>query len=86
MKDFMTKLYFYDHKPVTENVEPDSDSDEFHIDIKENVVEKGEDSQVMVATKAKKRKVTIVYNSDDSEEVKEKTQKKSTFESGSNDN
>ena len=86
MKDFMTKLYFYDHKPVSENVESDSDSDEFHIDIKENVVEKGEDSQVMAATKAKKRKVTIVYNSDDSEEVKEKTQKKSTFENGSNDN
>ena len=86
MKDFMTKLYFYDHKPVTENVESDSDSDEFHIDIKENVVEEGEDSQVMVATKAKMRKVTIVYNSVDSEELKEKTQKKSTFENGSNDN
>ena len=38
MKDFMTKLYCYDHKPVTENVESDSDSDEFHIEIKENVV------------------------------------------------
>ena len=49
-------------------------------------MEEGEDSQVMVATKAKMRKVTIVYNSDDSEEVKEKTQKKSTFENGSNDN
>ena len=49
-------------------------------------MEEGEDSQVMVATKAKMRKVTIVHNSDDSEEVKEKTQKKSTFENGSNDN
>ena len=25
MKDFMTKLYCYDHKPVTENVESNSD-------------------------------------------------------------
>ena len=39
-------------------------------------MEEGEDSQVMVATKAKMRKVTIVYNSDDSEELKEKTQRK----------
>ena len=31
MKDFMTKLYCYGHKPVTENAESDSDSDEFHI-------------------------------------------------------
>ena len=27
MKDFMTKLYCYDHKAVTENAESDSDSD-----------------------------------------------------------
>ena len=53
MKDFMTKLYCYDHKPVTENVESDSDSDEFHIEIKENVVEEGEESKVVVAPKAK---------------------------------
>ena len=69
----MAKLYCYDHKPVTENVESDSDSDEFHIDIKENVVEEGEDSGVVVAPKAKKRKVTITYNSHDSDEEKEKT-------------
>ena len=43
----------------TQNVESDSDSDEFHIEIKENVVEKGEDSEVVVTPKAKKRKVTI---------------------------
>ena len=83
MKDFMTKLYCYDHKPVTENVESDLDGDEFHIEIKENVVEEGEDSKVVVASKAKKRKVTIAYNSDDSEEEKEKTQKKTTFENDS---
>ena len=85
MKDFMTKLYCYDHKPVTENVESDSDSDEFHIEIKENVVEEGEDSEVVVAPKAKKRKVTIAYNSDDSDEEKEKTQNKTTFENNSDD-
>ena len=51
----MTKLYCYDHKPVTENVESDSDSDEFHIEIKENIMEEGEDSDVVVAPKAKKR-------------------------------
>ena len=59
IRDFMTKLYCYDHKPVTGNVESDSDSDEFHIEIKENVVEEGEDSEVVVAPKAKKRKVTL---------------------------
>ena len=74
MKDFMTKLYCYDHKPVTENVESHSVSDEFHIEIKENVVEEGEDSEVVVAPKVKKRKVTIVHNSNDSDEENEKTQ------------
>ena len=59
MKDFMTKLYCYDYKPVTENVESDSDSDEFQIEIKEKVVEEVEDSEVVVAPKTKKRKVTI---------------------------
>ena len=49
MKDFMTKLYCYDHEPVTENVESDSDSDEFHIEIKENVMEEGEDSELVAA-------------------------------------
>ena len=76
MKDFMTKLYCYDHKPVTENVESDLDGDEFHIEIKENVVEEGEDSKVVVAPRAKKKKVTIAYNSDDSDEEKEKAPKK----------
>ena len=65
MKGFMTKLHCYDYKPVKENIELDSDSDEFLIEIKENVVEEGEDSEVVVAPKAKKRKVTIAYNSDD---------------------
>ena len=85
MKDFMTKRYCYDHKPVTENVESDSDSDEFHIEIKENVLLEGEDSEVVVAPKAKKRKVTIVYNSDHSDEKKEKTQKETFSENDSHD-
>ena len=53
MKDFMAKLYCYDHKSVTENVESDSDSDEFHIEIKENVMEEGKNSKVVVAPKVK---------------------------------
>ena len=36
---------------------------------------------MVVAPKAKKRKVTIAYNSDDSDKDKEKTQEKTTFES-----
>ena len=84
MKDFMKKLYCY-HKPVTENAEKDSDSDEFHIEIKENVVEEGENSEVVVAPKAKRKKVTIAYNSDDSDKEKENTQKKTTFENDSDD-
>ena len=76
----MTKFYCQDHKPVTENIKSDSDSDKFHEEIKENVVEEGEDSKVVVAPKAKRRKVTNAYNSDDSDEEKEKTQKKITFE------
>ena len=79
MKDFMAKLFCYDHKPVPENVESDSDSDEFHIEIKENVVEEGEESEVVAVPKAKMRKVTIAYNSSDSDEEKEKTQKQTTF-------
>ena len=79
MKDFMRKLYCYDHKLVTENVESDSDSDEFHIEIKENVVVEGEDSEVVVAPKA------IAYNSNDSDKEKEKAQKKNTFENDSDD-
>ena len=85
MKDFMTKLYCYDHKPVTENVESDLDSDEFHIEIKKNVVEEREDSKVVVAPKAKKRKVTIAYNSNDFDKKKEKVQKKTTFENNSDE-
>ena len=71
----MTKLYCYDDKPVTENVELDSDIDEFHIEIKANVVEEREDSEVVVAPKAEKREVTIAYNSDDSDEEKRKDAK-----------
>ena len=85
MKEFITKLYWYDHKPVTENVESDSDSDEFHIEINENVVEEGEDGKVVVAPKAKKREVTIGYNTDHSDEEKEKVQKKTTFKNDSYD-
>ena len=40
---------------------------------------------MVVALKAKKRKVTIAYNSHDSDEEKEKTQKKTTFENDSDD-
>ena len=85
MKDFMTKLYSYDHKPVTKNVQSDLDSDEFHIEIKENDVEEGEDSKVVAAPEAKKRKMTVAYNSDDCDEEKEKTQKKTTFKKDSDD-
>ena len=59
IKDFMTKLFRYDHKPVTDNVESDLESDQVHIEIKENAVEEGEDSEVVVAPKAEKRKVVI---------------------------
>ena len=59
----MMKLYFYDHKPVIENLESDSDSDEFHIGIKDDVVEEGENGKVVVALKVNKRKVTFAYNS-----------------------
>ena len=76
MKDIMTRLYCYDHKPVTENVELDLDSNEFHIEIKENVVKESEDSKVVVASVAKKRKVTIAYNSDDSERRKKRRKRK----------
>ena len=79
MKDFKTNSYCYDHKSVTENVESDSDSDGFHIKIKENVVKEGEDSKVVAAPRDKKRKMTIAYNSDDSDEEKEKTPKKLPF-------
>ena len=85
MKDFMAKFYFYDHKQVTENVKSDLDSDEFHIEIKENVVKEGEDSEVVVDPKAKKRKVTIAHNNNDSDKEKEKTQKKTTFDIDSDD-
>ena len=54
VKDFITKLYCYDHKPVTKNVESDSDSDELHIDIKENVVEESEDCEVGLLPKLKR--------------------------------
>ena len=79
MKDFMTKLYFYDHKPVIENLEPDSDSDEFHIEIKDNVVEEGENGKVVVALKVNKRKVTIAYNSEESDKEKERKDAKENY-------
>ena len=58
----------------------DSDSDEFHKEIKENVVEEGEGSEVVVAPNAKKGKVTVAHSSNDSDEEREKTQNKTTFE------
>ena len=73
----MMKLHCYDYKPVKENIESDSDSDEFLIEIKENVVEEGEDSEVVVAPKAKKRQLHTT--------AMILTQKKTTFENGSND-
>ena len=76
----MKKLYCYDHKPDTENVESDSDSAKFLKEIKDNIVEEGGDSEVVVAPKANKRKVTIAYYNNDSDKEKEKTQKKATFE------
>ena len=57
------------------NVESDSDRDEFHIEIKENFVEEGEESEVVVAPKTKRRKVIIAFNSDDSDEEKKKNTK-----------
>ena len=56
MNDFMTKLYYYDHQPVTGNVKSDWDSDEFYIEIKENVVEQGEDSEKWLLPKLKREK------------------------------
>ena len=47
VKDFITKLYCYDHKPVTKN-------DELHIEIKENVVEESEDCEVGLLPKLKR--------------------------------
>ena len=41
------------------NVESDSDRDEFHIEIKENFVEEGEESEVVVAPKTKRKKTII---------------------------
>ena len=39
-----------------------SDSDEFHIEIKKNVAEEVKYSEVVVAPKGKKKKVTTAYN------------------------
>ena len=39
-------------------------------------MEEGEDSKLVVAPRAKKKKLTIAYNSDDSDEENEKTPKK----------
>ena len=77
IKEFMTKLYCSDHKkPVKEDVQLDSASDKFHIELKENVVEEVEDSEMVVAPKAKKKKVTIAYNIDDSDKEKERRKRK----------
>ena len=48
-------------------------------------MEEGEGSKVVIARKAKMRKVTIGYNSDDCDEKREKSQKKTTFENDSDD-
>ena len=48
-------------------------------------MKEGEDSEVVVAPKVKKGKVTIAYNSDNFDEKKEKTQKKTVFENDSYD-
>ena len=42
-------------------------------------------AQWWLLPKSKKIKVTIAYNSDDSDEEREKTQKKTTFENDSDD-
>ena len=67
------------------NVESDSDRDEFHIEIKENFVEEGEESEVVIAPKTKRRKVIIAHNNDDSDEEEKKTQRKTNFENDSDD-
>ena len=72
-------------KQSQNHVESDSDSDEFHIETKENVAKEVKNMKVVVAPKAKKRKVTIAYNIDDSDEENEKTQKKTTFENDNDD-
>ena len=72
MKDFMTK-------------QSHSDSDEFHIEIKKNVAEEVEYNEVVVAPKAKKKKLTTAYNSDDFDVEKQKTQKETTFENDTDD-
>ena len=48
-------------------------------------MEEGEDSEGVVPPKAEKRKVAVALNSDDSDEEKEKTEKKTTFENDSDD-
>ena len=46
-------------------------------------MEEGEDSEVVVSPKVKKRKVTTAYNSDDYGKEKEKPQQTTTFENNS---
>ena len=48
-------------------------------------MKEGEDSEVVVSPKAKKRNVTIGYNIDESDEEKENTQKKTTLWNDSDD-
>ena len=52
MKDFMTKLYSYDHEP--DNVKSESDG-EIHMDIKDNTVVVESDSDVTVQKTMKKK-------------------------------
>ena len=61
----MTKHYCYDHKPVTENVESDSYSDEFHIEIKENVVGEDEDRESGEEKEKLQKKTTFENDNDD---------------------
>ena len=62
-----------------------SDSDEFHIEIKKNVAEEVKYSEVVVAPKGKKKKVTTAYNRNDFDVEKQKTQKETTFENDTDD-
>ena len=55
------------------------------MEIKDNVVEECEDIKVVVAPKAKKRKVIHAYSSHDYDKEKEKMQKKTTFENDNDD-
>ena len=57
----MKKVYCYDHKPVTEIVETDSDSDGFHIEITESALWR----KVKTAREKTQKKTTFGNDSDD---------------------